>query len=920
MYLLLFLVYPVIAVAAIVAPILAFVSFSRTKKLRREMAELRAQVITLRHMVTEGGAGPPGAAATDGPLPEAGEPGEFAGEALPETPPFVPPETPPATPPPPPPEPGEEAAQAAPEAPPGPFRPAADGQGALEETLTSRWLVWLGGATLALGGAFLVKYSIDEGLLGPTARVLAGVGLGLALLVAGEWLRRRPLERALAEIDPSYVPPAITAAGIFTLFASIYAGYQLYQLLSPLVAFLSLAGVAAVAVALSLLQGPFMALLGLTGGFVTPMLVSTGRPSAVALFTYLLALTAGSLAVVRYMGWRWLARVTLAGAALWPLIWFASVWRPGDGTVLGIYLLAVFALFVFVRFRTSDEAPDEWPGLFGLEALARPEGIAWISGAAVAVLTFILVRMDGYGTQSIVVLGVLCAFFMVVARREPVFDGFPVMGAVLAALVLATWHMPRIIAERPHQYVGVPIVPPELAQFASVSAALAALFGIGALIAMWGSRRPALWASVSAATPVAILAIAYWRVKSFELDLAWAVVALGLAAVNLIIAERVARYRDEAGLNGALGAYGVATVAALSLAVTMSLGQAWLTVALAVQLPAIAWIEGQLRLPALRGVIVVLALAVLVRLVLNHNVLDYPMGRYPGVNWLLYGYGIPAIAFFIAARWLRRSKDDWIVSLLEAGALVFLVLLVSLEIRHLMADGPLDARRYGLAEQSLQSISWAAIALVLYVREGADGRVVLKWGWRILGGLAAAQVLLWQVLVSNPLFTGETIGSVPVFNILLLAYGAPAVFAALFAVGAHRRGDAAMANGAGVLALFLGFVLLSLEIRHAFHGPVLSRGATTDGEWYTYSAGWLIYAAALLAVGIWRGATGLRYASLALVMLTVLKVFAFDMSALTGIFRALSFLGLGVTLIGLGYFYRRFVFPPGSPPPSPAPE
>ena len=913
MYLLLFLVYPVIAVAAIVAPILAFVSFSRTKKLRREIAELRTEVITLRHTVTVLGARLPGA--TDGPLPEAGEPDGGAAEAPPETPPFTPPETPPVTPPAAPPPPGEEAAETAPEAPWGSFRPAADGQGALEETLTSRWLVWLGGATLALGGAFLVKYSIDEGLLGPTARVLAGVGLGLALLVVGEWLRRRPLERALAEIDPSYVPPAITAAGIFTLFASIYAGYVLYHLLSPLVAFLLLAGVAATAVALSLLQGPFMALLGLTGGFVTPLLVAADRPSAVALFTYLLALIAGSLAVVRYMGWRWLAWVTLGGAALWPLIWFVTVWRSGDGKVLGIYLLAVFALFVFVRFRPGDEAPDELPGLFHLDALEMSERIAWAAAAAVAVLTFILVRMDGYGTQSIVVLGVLGAFFMLVARREAVFDSFPVMAAVLAALVLATWHMPRIIAERPHQYVGIPIVPPELAQFASVSATLAALFGVGAFVVMWGARRPALWASVSAATPVAILAIAYWRVKSFELDLAWAVVALGLAAVNLIIAERVARYRDKAGMNGALGAFGVATVAALSLAVTMSLGQAWLTVALAVQLPAIAWIEGQLRLPALRGVMVVLAFAVLIRLVFNHNILDYPMGRYPGVNWLLYGYGLPSIAFYTAARLLRRSKDDWIVALLEAGALVFLVLLVSLEIRHLMADGPLDARRYGLVEQSLQSISWAAIALVLYVREGADGRVVLKWGWRILAGLAVA-----QVLASNPLFTREAVGSVPVFNILLLAYGAPAVFAALFAAGARRRGHAAMVNWAGALALFLAFVLLSLEIRHAFHGTVLSLGPTTDGEWYAYSAGWLIYAAVLLALGIWRGATGLRYASLALVMLTVLKVFAFDMSALTGILRALSFLGLGATLIGLGYFYRRFVFPPGSPPPSPAPE
>ncbi len=107
------------------------------------------------------------------------------------------------------------------------------------------------------------------------------------------------------------------------------------------------------------------------------------------------------------------------------MLWFATNWLPGDGAPLGSFLLAVFALFAFVRFRPGDEAPDELPGLFRLDALAMSERIAWAAAAAVAVLTFILVRMDGYGTQSIVVLGVLGAFFMLVARREAVFDSFP---------------------------------------------------------------------------------------------------------------------------------------------------------------------------------------------------------------------------------------------------------------------------------------------------------------------------------------------------------------------------------------------------------------------------------------------------------------------------------------------------------------
>jgi len=73
----------------------------------------------------------------------------------------------------------------------------------------------------------------------------------------------------------------------------------------------------------------------------------------------------------------------------------------------------------------------------------------------------------------------------------------------------------------------------------------------------------------------------------------------------------------------------------------------------------------------------------------------------------------------------------------------------------------------------------------------------------------------------------------------------------------------------------------------------------------------------LLAVGIWYRSLPLRVASAAVIVLTVLKVFLIDMSDLTGIYRALSFLGLGAVLIGIGWFYQRLLFPRAAPP---APE
>ena len=51
-----------------------------------------------------------------------------------------------------------------------------------------------------------------------------------------------------------------------------------------------------------------------------------------------------------------------------------------------------------------------------------------------------------------------------------------------------------------------------------------------------------------------------------------------------------------------------------------------------------------------------------------------------------------------------------------------------------------------------------------------------------------------------------------------------------------------------------------------------------------------------------------------MVALTIGKVFLIDMSDLTGIFRALSFIGLGAVLVGIGWLYQRLLFPaPGTP-------
>jgi uncharacterized membrane protein len=107
------------------------------------------------------------------------------------------------------------------------------------------------------------------------------------------------------------------------------------------------------------------------------------------------------------------------------------------------------------------------------------------------------------------------------------------------------------------------------------------------------------------------------------------------------------------------------------------------------------------------------------------------------------------------------------------------------------------------------------------------------------------------------------------------------------------------------------FALVSLEVRQAFHGTYLNGPATSVVERWSYSAAWILFGAVLLALGVTRQGKMLRYASLAVMLLVIAKVFLYDMANLSDLWRVLSFLGLGVSLLALAWVYQRFVFREG---------
>ncbi len=178
-------------------------------------------------------------------------------------------------------------------------------------------MVWIGGLALALGAIFLVRYTIEEGLLGPGVRIILAALFSAALIAAGEWARRNEIAAGFAAIPTRHIPGILTAAGTVAAYATVYAAFALYDFISPASAFVLLGLVALATLGAALLHGPALAGLGVVGAFVTPLLVPSDAPNFWALYLYLAIVTAAAFALARLRLWRWLAIAALVLSTLW---------------------------------------------------------------------------------------------------------------------------------------------------------------------------------------------------------------------------------------------------------------------------------------------------------------------------------------------------------------------------------------------------------------------------------------------------------------------------------------------------------------------------------------------------------------------------------------------------------------------------
>jgi uncharacterized membrane protein len=755
----------------------------------------------------------------------------------------------------------------------------------LLDNLRANWMAWLGGVCVSLAGVFLVGYGIEQGYLGPTARIVAAVIAGLALHAAAEYFRRRT-----RDAHPAFA--AMGGGGSITLYAALFAALELYDLLSPGLTFALLAVVSLLTMALATVHGAPLAILGILGAYIVPLVVAEHPGGTVIELTYSLIVTGAALFMIRFVYRPWLWYGTIAGALGW---WFVSLPNPEADGFRGWYL-AAFA-FMALAIPTLDWALKRRPGDNDPATDRIPIGKS-LSIQAIALTIALIIVAQAISIVNLKFTGLAPALSLwspliaLVLWSTRTRDSLYWAPWLLLVTQLGAW----LITALDETGDGIELAgvdPAVQGPFLGFAMSMAVLFSAGSAVTRIGRPCSHLQSSLTWLAPVLWLALSYLLVTDLSVDWRFSAAALVLGLCYIAISGlRLQRAPDDASaiwlITGGHLAY--------SLAVAMFFREATLTLALAAQVVSLTWLNRRFGLPAL-GWLVKGVLAVVVgRLTLNPWLAVYPAD----VHWSLWTYGGSVACCFAGA--MLTGRDNSLKKWLEASALHLFVLFLGAEVRYWLYDGQIFIREFTLTEAAINTTLWAGLGLSYYNR-GRHSEHLKRFYTicsRVLLGLALASYVL-TLTALNPLGGEEPVSATRIWNILLLAYGAPVAAAAIawFAYDPRFKKFAAAGGGGGL------WIFVSLEIRHWWHRALDLDLGTTNGEVYTYSAAWLVMAVVAMLGATHFGSKDAYRAGTGLLLVVIAKIFLYDMAGLEGLLRVASFMGLGLALLGLGWLYQR---------------
>ncbi|MFN6942753.1 MAG: DUF2339 domain-containing protein [Parvibaculum sp.] len=795
--------------------------------------------------------------------------------------------------------------------------PAAPAE-SLENLLGARWAVWAGGLALALGGVFLVRYSIESGLLGPGVRLTLAALFGLLLIAAGELIRRKALPKAEALYANAMVPGILTAAGAVSLFGAIYAAHGIYEFIGPTLAFLLLGLTAFGVLGLSLLHGQALAGLGLVGSMLTPLLISTTAPSLWTLFIYLTVAQVATALASRIKGWLIVPASAQVLLGLWALV---ALIDSADITPIALSLIAMIAAWTLIWPGAQGQDPAEPGTPLSLDAIGRrmasgPLGLDIT--LSIAVLLPALVMLDWGPTVSLPLFAfaaLVAALAAAGSARHGAFwpTALSAMGALIGAVVKS-----GLIAQAQVLLLGFGW--DETAVVSLGGPVMLILLGLAAVFAFIGlaqNRRrfaedplfATVWAVIVAVLPVMLTTISFVFYGTYARDWAHGLFALGLGAVLLAACEYLYRQGALPGFRRGIDILILGSFAAFALMLHCLTDGVVTTILLALLGFAYLMATRKRAWSGLPWMMVAALVGVLFRVFWDPTLVGPDaLSRTPILNQLLPGYGIPALLALLSAYEMRNWPGLRVRNALQGLASLLGLLSVAILIRHAMNGGVLDTSAPTLGEQSIYTLLVVGLSGILMTLDVKSPSPVFRYGSMVAGGIAILQTLSLHLGVLNPYFSGESTGNWPLINLLLIGYLLPGLAYAGLAFYARDKRPLPYVILLALSGALLGFAWVTLTVRRFWQGEFIAYWKGFEqAETYSYSVAWLAIGVGLLALGSRFDARSLRIASAVIVMLTVAKVFLIDMANLEGVLRALSFIGLGFVLIGIGLFYQRIL-------------
>ncbi|WP_333570795.1 DUF2339 domain-containing protein [Sphingomonas sp.] len=729
------------------------------------------------------------------------------------------------------------------------------------ETLVGgRLPIWIGGVALVLAGFFLVRYSIEQGLLGPAARTVIAAVFGLALVATSEGLRRLPATR-----DDARPGQALAGAGIASLYGTLYMAAALYHLVTPLTAFCAVVLVTFGAMGLALRHGPPTAVMALAGGFLAPLVAGFDAAGIAPLLVYLGLFVAALFGLAVHRRWGWLALAASVAGLAWTQFLLAVLDGRGNLSAVGLYtmLLAGGASAALpaagLRNRWLRLAPL-LAGLLQLVAIAPGLDfgpLAW---------SFYLV---------------LAAATLLLAWRDPVY----LPGALAGALLLLA--LESLALASPHRGAT------------PVAAIAATVLFAGA--GQWRWPRGPGWVAVALLGAAGPVLVAHGLARDLLPAAGWGLIE-GLAAGAC---ARLAWQLRHAPHDRPLAAATLTTALLASVALAQCVPQGWLSVPFAIVLGGLALWARQVRASVLFALPILPLLATLVfaahplgnLLVATGTALSgghFAYAELPPFAALLRALALPtAVSLGVLAdpRAFGRARRAAAILAGTGGVL----LLYTLAKQPLAIATPDQFLAWGFVERALLTQAALAAGWILF----RSGRLLVLA--RALFVLGLARLFWFDLLVLNAAIVAQRAGPMLALHLAVAAFWCWTL--------PRLRVPAALLSVAAALA----------TVRWLAHGMILT-GAIGSLENGGYSAVLLVLALAWLWRGIAAGRHDLRLAGLGLLTLTTCKVFLIDAAALDGLLRILSFLALGVALIAIGWAYGRFLARPGNataddPPP-----